>query len=510
LRGLYSFTAPSRHHKEVLMMRSKVPARLSSLLLLSLLISGTAHASAQACFEASHQDFTEVLACYKKAEAAKPLVYTATGTQAFPGVEKRSFDLVSGQWSPEGLVSPEGWQHDVDIYIPDNALRGRALLVANNGTRIAGEGKEPSGPTDFTQAMALEVARQTRTIVISVSNIPNQHLIYADDGLPRTEDASVAHSWKLFLDDPLRRPFMSVRLPMVVSLVKAMDLAQQELQPWQINQFIASGASKRGWTAWLAAIADERVHAIVPFAIDILGMDKVLEHTRQAYGGNWPLAFFDYHHEGITRQIKTEKFARLLKIEDPLSYLNSAYAPRLSIPKYIVNASSDDFFLPDNSEFFFDPLPGPKALRVTPNASHYGIKQFVENSLIPVINRWQQDRALPVITTRSHLQGSRETLGLAFSEAPVRVTQWTAINPLARDFRYPCGVRYESSDITPSAPLNAQVLIDTPDNGWKATFIEATFADGFVATTPVQVTPNVYPNAAPPVIEPGCKTISDD
>ncbi|MDQ0125616.1 PhoPQ-activated pathogenicity-related protein [Pseudomonas lini] len=491
------------------MMRSRVLASLSSLALSSLLFSSPAHASAQACFEASHRDFSEVLPCYKKAESAKPLVYTATGTQTFPGVKKRSFDLVSGQWSPEGLVSPERWQHDVDIYIPDNALHGRALLVANNGTLTPGGGREPSGPTDFTQAMALEVALQTRTIVISVSNIPNQYLTYADDGVPRKEDASVAHSWKLFLDDPQRHPFMSVRLPMVMSLVKAMDLAQQQLQPWGINQFIISGASKRGWTAWLAAITDERVHAIVPFAIDILGMDKVLDHTWQAYGRNWPLAFFDYHHEGITRQIKTENFARLLKIEDPLSYLNSAYAPRLAIPKYIVNASSDDFFLPDNTAFFFDPLPGPKALRVTPNASHYGIRQFVENSLIPVINRWQQDRALPVITTRSVLQGSREILGLKFSEPPMQVTQWTAINPLARDFRHPCGVRYESSDVTPSAPLDAQVLIDTPDRGWKATFIEATFADGFVATTPVQVTPNVYPDTAPPIIEPGCKTLSD-
>ncbi|WP_095148493.1 PhoPQ-activated pathogenicity-related family protein [Pseudomonas sp. Irchel s3a18] len=492
------------------MVRPKGAVSLSKLVLFGLFINGTAHASAQACFEANGQDFSEVLACYKKAEAAKPLVYTAKGTQTFPGVEKRSFDLVSGQWSPEGLVSPEHWRHDVDIYIPDNALQGRALLVANNGTLIAREGKEPSGPTDFTQAMALEVAHQTRTIVISVSNIPNQHLTYADDGIARHEDASVAHSWKLFLDDPHKRPFMSLRLPMVVSLVKAMDLAQQELQPWQINQFIASGASKRGWTAWLATIADERINGVVPFVIDILGMDKVLEHTYQSYGKNWPLAFYDYHHEGITRQIKTENFARLQKIEDPLSYLNTPYAARLSIPKYIVNASSDDFFLPDNTNYFYDSLPGPKALRVTPNASHYGVKAFVENSLISVINRWQQDRALPVISTRSHLEGARKTLELDFSEVPVRVTQWTAVNPQARDFRHPCGVRYESSDITPSGPLNAQVLIDTPDKGWKATFVEAVFADGFVTTTPVQVTPRDYPNAAPPIIEPTCKTLSDE
>lgn len=316
------------------------------------------YASAQACFEASNQDFGEILTCYKKAEDFNPLIYTAKGSTLFPGVEKRSFDLASQQWSPQGLVSPVQWKHDVDIYIPDNALHGQALLVANNGTPYAHGQRSSAGPTDFTEAQALGIAKKTRTIVISVSNIPNQYLTYADDGISRTEDAGVAHSWKLFLDTQL--PFMSVRLPMVVSMVKAMDLAQKELKPWQIDHFIVSGASKRGWAAWLAAIADHRIKAIVPFVIDLLGMDKVLEHTYQSYGKNWPLAFFAYHHEGITQLISTENFARLIKIEDPLSYLRTRYADRLEIPKYIVNASSDDFFLPDNTRFFSTNCPDRK------------------------------------------------------------------------------------------------------------------------------------------------------
>lgn len=494
------------------MWRPSVRVVLSNLLLLSLLGSITAQAAPTVpmCFEVSPHDFSEVLNCYKKAEASKPLLYTAKGTQQFPDIEKRSFNLASQQWSPQGLVSPEQWKHDVDIYIPRDALHGRALLVANNGTNISTGNKEVSGPSDFTEAMALEVARKTRTIVISVSNIPNQYLTYTDDGIARKEDASVAHSWKLFLDDPEARPFMSLHLPMMASVIKAMDLAQKELQPWQIEHFIASGASKRAWTAWLSAIADERINAIVPFVIDILGMDNVLEHTYQTFGKSWPLAFYDYHHEGITRQRDTENFAKLLKIEDPLSYLDSAYAERLSIPKYIVNASSDDFFVPDNTDFYFDQLPGPKALRVAPNASHYGIKQFIENSLIPVINRWQQGRPLPTIAARSTINETRETLSLQFPEAPVKVTQWTALNPMARDFRQPCGIRYEPNEVIPVDPLNAQVLIDTPENGWKATFVEATFADGFVATTPVQIAPKRYPTVVPPQMDPACKTLIDE
>ena len=68
---------------------------LSKLMLSSLLVSSSIQASAQACFEVGNQDFSEVLACYTKAEGANPLVYTAKGNTSFPGVQKRSFDLSS-------------------------------------------------------------------------------------------------------------------------------------------------------------------------------------------------------------------------------------------------------------------------------------------------------------------------------------------------------------------------------------------------------------------------------
>jgi PhoPQ-activated pathogenicity-related protein len=57
--------------------------------------------------------------------------------------------------------------------------------------------------------------------------------------------------------------------------------------------------------------------------------------------------------------------------------------------------------------------------------------------------------------------------------------------------------------------LHAKIVIATPNEGWTATFIEAKFADGLVSTTPVYVLPKVYPTAAPPVVEPGCKTLAD-
>lgn len=61
----------------------------------------------------------------------------------------------------------------------------------------------------------------------------------------------------------------------------------------------------------------------------------------------------------------------------------------------------------------------------------------------------------------------------------------------------------------PSTPMHAQIQIETPEQGWTATFVEATFADGFVVTTPVQVLPDRYPTAAPPETGPLCKTLPE-
>ena len=486
---------------------------LVSLLMLLLLASGYSHASAAdaatACFQNSGQDFKRILDCYTQAQAEQPLQYSLQSTTPLAGVERRRFELNSQRWDGHGFVSPTGWSHTVDIYIPQDALHRQALLIANNGTNIPKADKPARRASDITEEMALAIARQTKTIVISVSNLPNQYLTYSDDGLPRREDDSVAHSWKLFLQAPGERPFISAHIPMMQSLVKAMDLAQQELKPWQIERFIASGVSKRGWAVWMTALADNRVSAIAPFAIDILNTKAVLQHTYDAYGKSWPLAFNAYHQEGITQQLDTDNFAKLMQIEDPLTYMQGAASQRLDIPKYIVNASSDDFFPPDNSGFYFDQLPGQKSLRVAPNSSHNGIRQFVESSLIPVVNRWQQDSPLPSLTTSATTQGTGKTVSLQFSEAPVQVTQWTAVNPAARDFRDACGIRYLPRHVTPSTPLHAQVHMETPEQGWTATFVEATFADGLVVTTPVQIMPDRYPTAAPPETGPMCKTLPD-
>ncbi len=468
-----------------------------------------AETEADTCFANSQQDFSQVLACYRAAQAKVPLKYVKTGVTQESGIEKRSYELTSQTWSPENMVKPEKWMHTVEAYIPPHALPGNALLVLNNGNNYGSEVDPAKGPTDFTDADLRALAIHTRTIVLSVSNAPNQYLIYQDDGKPRREDDSVAHSWKLFLEAPEQRPFIPLQVPMMEVAVKAMDLAQKELKPWQINRFIATGISKRGWAIWHASLADNRIAAVVPFVADKLNLNEVLEHTYQVYGKNWPLAFMPYYRAGLGQERYTANFQKLMAIEDPVHYLKSAYANRLTIPKYIINASGDDFFVPDNARFYIDKLPGPTALRVAPNAGHAGIKQYTQQTLVTFVNRIQRSSSLPSMTNELKQDGTNATLSVKFSEVPAQVIQWTAVNPVARDFRYACGINYTAQKIELGDKKNSvQISVKKPESGWQAVFIEAHFKDGFIATTPVYVLPDtVYPISAPPSKERVCKTL---
>ncbi|HEN3566347.1 TPA: PhoPQ-regulated protein [Yersinia enterocolitica] len=488
-----------------------MPRYLTAMILV-LPLSFTASCLAQADVEStkcSKLDFTQVLSCYREKLAAEPLVYSLLSKENLPELEWRRYQLTSQNWSPENLVSPAEWQHEVEIFIPENSPSKRALVIINNGTNHGTETIPPSGPTDFAIDRLQEIARDTNTVVIAISAIPNQYLEYQPDKEPVKEDYSVARSWYLFMDAPETRSILPLHVPMAAAISQAMTMAQQALPEKALDSFIVSGVSKRGWTTWLTAIADPRVEGIVPFVIDLLGTHAGLEHMYRSYGGNWPIAFAPYYQQEIDKKLDTPGFAKLMQIIDPLQYLSTEYESRLDIPKYIVNASGDDFYVPDNTDFYYDKLPGDKVLRVAPNSSHYGIKAFSEQSLITFVNRLQQSKALPQLNASIDIKNKVQTLTASLSEKPDKVLLWTAINPNARDFRYACDVRYTEFPLAVTPTNTLEVAITPPATGWQATFIEATFSDGFVATSPVYILPkDVYPTTAPPTGGPACKTLA--
>jgi PhoPQ-activated pathogenicity-related protein len=470
--------------------------------------------------------FEDVIAAYRDAIERQPLQYEKTGHTVLPGVEQHTYLLTSQTWSPEGLVQPARWQHDVTLYVPPDAIRERALLVINGGTRHDQSEEDAARPHDYAHDVLATIAEETRTAVVVVHDVPNQNLVYTDDRRARAEDDSVAHSWALFLDDPARRAALPLNVPMVAAISRAMSLAERELSALGIRSFAISAISKRAWASWLAVIADTRIDAIIAFAVDILDTRDVLKHMYRSYGGAWPIAFFPYFAEHIDEKIDSAPFDALMRIVDPLSALGTRHAQRLAIPKYIVNASGDDLFAPDNARFYYDKLSGSKTLRMVPNASHHDIKHATHRSMTPFVNRLQNAVPLPEIgtsldTSRSMSldtslnaslmrEGRDALIRFVSSEPPQTLVLWSATNPHARDFRLACGIRYASTAIpiarTDSGTID--VPVREPETGWSAFFIEATYADGFIATSQTYILgKETYPTSFPATGEAACQAI---
>ena len=73
---------------------------------------------------------------------------------------------------------------------------------------------------------------------------------------------------------------------MTRAVVRSMDLAQEITFQNDINveDFVVSGASKRGWTAWTTAAVDERIIAVAPMVIDFLNVVPSFENHYRSYG----------------------------------------------------------------------------------------------------------------------------------------------------------------------------------------------------------------------------------
>lgn len=464
-----------------------------------------ANALEMGCHDDKDTDLTQVIACYREDLAAMLMDYHYEGNDILGDVRVKKYRMTSQSWSPGGLVQPAQWQHNVDIYLPAHPVKSQhALMVVNNGTNYPNGIIKPNEHNEISPEMLASIARATKAVVISVSNIPNQYLTYDTDNKLLKEDDNVARSWLLFMDNPALRTRAFVYIPMATAVSQAIRVAKQELKAQGITRFIVTGASKRGWTSWLTFISDLDVDAVVPFVIDLLDTRTALTHMYRSYGGNWPIAFYPYYQQGIDKAITTPEFQALMKIEDPMQYLAAGQSAEFNKAKYIINASGDDFYAPDNARFYFDALPGVKSLCVVPNTGHKGILKYVERTLITFVNRFLKNKPLLQLTTTL----KDDALSVTFSEKPVVLKRWTANNPEARNFHYACDVHYQGTTVTLPNHGPVNLALNSPHAGWQATFVEATLKDGFVATGRVYVTPDdVFPTAVPPVIGNFCKTL---
>ena len=284
-----------------------------------------------------------------------------------------------------------------------------------------------------------------------------------------------------------------------------------------IKRFGVAGASKRGWTTWSAALVDTRIVVITPLVLDVLNIREFLHHMYKAYEG-WTFAFKDYFEEDVTKDLDSDEFKQLTDIVDPYWYLERFKRENISI--LLINTCGDEFMMPDDNFYFWNKLPGPKYLKMLPNAEHsmvgheLGTIMDIGSFMLSVIN----DYKLPEVSWRFENADNIARVYFTSDMEPIEVTLWHSTtlrdNP-KRDFRLIAGpdpdnptpqfifwAKRTVQDLSKNNTFTYMGSINEPTVGWSGCFIEASYqlrikgeTRVFQVSSQVNIVPNTFPYA---------------
>ncbi|KAK7102758.1 autocrine proliferation repressor protein A-like [Littorina saxatilis] len=433
-------------------------------------------------------------------------------THRGPDFTLYAINMTSQKWLTEAESSQPIWWHYMYVAVPDNLSRPDAgalyISYGSNGNDFI-----PDVGDEFISFISL-MAVSTGTVCANLRQIPNQPIVFKNDPTQevRSEDAVIAWTWYQFIQNNGSADWL-LRLPMTKAAVRAMDTITaftKTLHPEvTISKFMVMGESKRGWTTWTTAAVDSRVVAIVPMVMDLLNIVENLHHHYQSLGG-WTFAFNDYYALNITMHLDNPRTQEMADIIDPYTYRD-----RLRFPaKYIISTGGDEFFLPDDSYYYFAAMTGDIHLRTIPNAEHsltyhrpdifFGVRAF----FISVIDKLQR----PNITWTKSWTKSGAMLTVFASEEPLEVNVHfakTIDGESKRDFRLACAdpynpdgflihpVFWEKRPVNTTSSVEYFTSFDNPETGWIAFHIHVLFKgpDGsdYEYTTENVITPNRLP-----------------
>ncbi|MBX3415675.1 MAG: putative Ig domain-containing protein [Pirellulales bacterium] len=416
------------------------------------------------------------------------------------GVTKYSLLVTSGTWRTAAELNQPLWQHWLNIYVPDNLRRTEVLLFIDGGSRTT----TPPLDTELDYYAGI-LSKLTRGIFVDLFSVPNQPLLFAGETASRSEDSIIAYSWRKYLETG--DPTWPVNLPMTRAALRAMDAVTDFFESptggnREITEFIVGGGSKRGWTTWLAAATDPRVGGALPVVFDALNLDANFAHHYAYYNGTFSSAVNDYVREGIldVNNFGKEQITALLSLVDPFSYRE-----RLTLPKYILNASGDEFFVPDSSQFYYDELLGPKNIRYLANSGHgLSSAETVILELVDVYFNFVDGVGLPEYEFQLLPDG---TIEMTTSAEIMGATLWQATNTTKRDFRWPVvGAAYVPSALSFENGV-VRANVPTPGQGWTAYFIEMTVQHTLGYFT--KVTSSIYIKGPPANSQPELPLLND-
>ncbi len=409
--------------------------------------------------------------------------YSVINQVAGDGYSTFVVEMTSQKWLTEAEVNLPIWEHFMVVTVPDQVDSDIGFLY------ITGGSKNNSAPSAAPEA-DINRALLTNTVVTTLYMVPNQPLEFKQDTAgPRSEDGIIAYTWNQFFTTGDEK--WPLRLPMTKSAVRAMDtvtslMASDVGGNIEVDQFVVAGGSKRGWTTWTTAVVDNRVIAIAPIVIDVLNVGESFKHHFEVYGSYSP-AVIDYVLSGNINWNGTPQWDALMDIVEPFEYRD-----RLTLPKFLLNSTGDEFFLPDSWRFYWHDLVGEKHVRYVPNSNHgMGGTDVTES-----VDAWYHSVVHNVSLPKYAWDIDEDGLITFFSQTPpTQVLLWQATNPESRNFMQAViGRAYTSSLLTEIEPGVYQAKLEPPESGFIAYFVEAEYPSGlnipFKFSSGVKVVPD--------------------
>ncbi len=384
-----------------------------------------------------------------------------------------TLELTSQQWHDTT------WKHRVDIIEPqENEFPGRALLMISYG-----------GGTDGERFFGQLAANALKAPVVYLWNVPNQPIF------DKREDDLIAHTFAEYLKSEPSDATWPLLLPMTKSVTQAVRAVgewsqnQQKKNPENqpLEQWVFSGASKRGWTTWLAAAAlntqnvapaenqtpvdanalKPRVMGIIPIVYDNLDLAAQMPHQLAAWG-RYSAQIDDYTKRGLPDLTGTERGRGLINIVDPY-----VYRARFAMPILAISGANDPYWPLDAFNLYRDALPGQTNLYIAPNAGHAlggqethvaGIsvawfRALAKGQTPPQISAELQDRQGKAIATKAGevAQVTKATQWqlqvLAGEEMKVQSARAWIATSATRDFRQ---AKWQSVPLKPATNLAAE------------------------------------------------------
>ncbi|GAA4650440.1 PhoPQ-activated pathogenicity-related family protein [Kistimonas scapharcae] len=437
--------------------------------------------------------------------------------------------FTSQKW-PAGTDTIEGqaWTHNITIATP------RKLQDIPDTALYFSDGGDNERPGDYLKQFIMlarlkngSVAKErtfspgaimdllvqhTNAVIVYQQQVPNQPYTFLDaPETVLTEDNLLAESLVRAVNAPDGiDPAATLLFPMaqanVAGLYRASEYINTVLENNPIKHFIVGGASKRAWAIWLATAFDQGtdpqakqlVSGIVPVAM-IQHFPETLKAIRKSYC-HFPKPLSPYVNRHIFQDLLSsydDRYDRLFADIDPYTYLKK-HQRFDKIHTLVIQPSSDGYFIPDATHYYYPDLKGDKHIMVIPNTGHGSAMPAMSYLYGALSNITALIHGQPLPNYAEDYDHFSHTLTVHTENKPEHVYVWSANNTGARDFRLD-SAEFTRQEILPMLALNDSITYQwqpEPLKGWTAFFMEMHYsvpgAKPFVLSTQVYITPDRY------------------